>query len=134
MLNKLLIMIIITGGLAGFWYYNTTQVKLANYATKVQEQQNIMNAYETRDQEQQRAIESLQQNLQVQTQALTDMSRRQSEIQSEMNHYLDIFARHDLSRLANARPGMIELRVNNETKEVFDGIEADSNALANLDP
>ena len=43
-----------------------------------------------------------------------------------MNRYLDIFKRHSLTKLAAAKPGLIEPRVNKATKEVFDGIEQDS--------
>jgi len=50
-----------------------------------------------------------------------------------MSRYLDIFSRHNLSKLAAARPGLIETRVNNGTKEVFDALEADSAALDRLD-
>ena len=127
--SKILIVVVLSMGTAGFWYYSTTQIKLANYQTKIQEQQNLVNAFETRDQEQQRAIQALQDNLKLQTEALTAMSRRNAEIQSEMNRYLDIFKRHNLSKLASAKPGLVESRANNATKEVFDGIEADSNAL-----
>ena len=43
-----------------------------------------------------------------------------------MNRYLDIFKRHNLTKLAAAKPGLIEPRANKATKEVFDGIEEDS--------
>jgi len=128
-ISKILMIVVLVMGAVGFWYYSKTQVQLANYETKVQQQQNVMNAYETRDSEQQRAIQALQDNLILQTEALTTMSRRNAEIQSQMNHYLDIFKRHNLAKLASAKPGLVESRANKATKEVFDGIEADSNAL-----
>lgn len=90
-------------------------------------------AYEVRDQEQKLAIESLQNDFAVQTTALTDMQKKNNEIEGEMNRYLDIFKRHNLSKLAAAKPGMIEPRANNATKEVFDSIEADSRVIDNLD-
>ena len=49
-----------------------------------------------------------------------------------MNRYLDIFKRHNLSKLAAAKPGLIEKRVNNGTK-VFDSIEKDSRIIDSLD-
>jgi hypothetical protein len=51
----------------------------------------------------------------------------------EMNRYLDIFKRHNLSKLAAAKPGLIQTRVNNATKEVFDGIEQDSRDIDDAD-
>ena len=50
-----------------------------------------------------------------------------------MNRYLDIFKRHNLTKLAAAKPGLIETRVNNGTKEVFEGIEQDSRNIDSLD-
>ena len=50
-----------------------------------------------------------------------------------MNRYLDIFKRHNLTKLAAAKPGLIETRVNNATKEVFDGIEEDSRDIDSAD-
>ena len=49
-----------------------------------------------------------------------------------MAEYLDIFRRHNIAKLASAKPGMIELRFNNATKEVFDGIEEDSARISAL--
>ena len=48
---------------------------------------------------------------------------RNSIIEQERDRYLSIFRRHDLTRLARARPGLIEPRVNTGTSEVFRSIE-----------
>ncbi|MDB4726390.1 hypothetical protein OAF54_03045, partial [bacterium] len=55
------------------------------------------------------------------------------EAEREMNRYLGIFARHNLTKLAAAKPGLIETRVNRGTKDVFDSIENASRAIDNLD-
>ena len=95
--------------------------------------QSLNRAYELRDQEQKEAIESMQQDFEMQTRGLVELQSRNQEIQKEMNRYLDIFKRHNLSKLAAAKPGLIEKRVNNGTKEVFDGIEQDSRIIDSLD-
>ena len=51
----------------------------------------------------------------------------------EMNRYLDIFKRHDLTKLAAAKPGLIETRINKGTKDVFESIEKDSTNIDSLD-
>ena len=43
------------------------------------------------------------------------------------------FKRHNLTKLAAAKPGLIEPRANKATKEVFDGIEEDSRNIDDLD-
>ena len=90
-------------------------------------------AFELRDQEQKAAIESLQNDFKVQTEGLLAIQSRTQEIEAEMSRYLDIFKRHNLSKLAAAKPGLIETRVNNGTKDVFDSIEADSRSIDRLD-
>ena len=90
-------------------------------------------AFELRDQEQRAAIESLQNDFKTQTEGLLAIQSRNQEIEAEMSRYLDIFKRHNLSKLAAAKPGLIETRVNNGTKDVFDSIEADSRSIDRLD-
>ena len=64
---------------------------------------------------------------------MNNLSSRNAEIEGEMNRYLDIFRRHNLNQLAAAKPGLIEKRVNDGTKKVFDSIENDSKELDSLD-
>ena len=90
-------------------------------------------AFELRDQEQRAAIESLQNDFKMQTEGLLAIQSRNQEIEAEMSRYLDIFKRHNLSKLAAAKPGLIETRVNNGTKEVFESIEQDSRNIDSLD-
>ncbi len=121
-MNQLLIGIIIMLGIGGYFLYvQNENLKAENLA------------YEVRDAQQKEAIESLQNDFALQTTALTDMQKKNNEIEGEMNRYLDIFKRHNLSKLAAAKPGMIEPRANNATKEVFDSIEADSRVIDSLD-
>ncbi len=86
-------------------------------------------AYELQEQ----TIETLQSDFALQGQSILELQSKNQEIQLEMNRYLDIFKRHNLTRLAAAKPGLIETRVNKATKEVFDGIEQDSRDIDNAD-
>ena len=90
-------------------------------------------AFELRNQEQKLAIESLQNDFTLQTDSLLEIQSRNQEIQQEMSRYLDIFKRHNLTKLAAAKPGLIEPRVNKGTKDVFDSIEEDSRSIDSLD-
>ena len=90
-------------------------------------------AFELRNQEQKLAIESLQNDFTMQTEGLLALQSRNQEIEAEMNRYLDIFKRHDLSKLAAAKPGLKEPRVNNGTKDVFNRIEEASRNIDGLD-
>ena len=54
-------------------------------------------------------------------------------MQAEMDDYLSIFKRHNLTKLARAKPGLIEPRINNGTQKVFRAIEQDSQEVENAD-
>ena len=121
--------IIAAMGLAGFMYYNFSVVPMKN---KLEEQTKVILAQDLRDQEQKATIESIQNNLQKTTQALGGLQIKNQQYEMQMSEYMDIFRRHNIAKLASAKPGMIELRINNATKEVFDAIENDSSRISTL--
>jgi len=84
--------------------------------------------------EQQQAMDAMRENFERQGRALNQLTARNAEIEQDMNRYLDIFRRHNLNQLAEARPGLVETRVNNGTKQVFEDIENDSREISNLNP
>ena len=107
--------------LSGFLYYQNQKLSALNQA------------FDLRDQEQKATIQTLQKDFALQTQGLLNLQNKNQEIELEMSRYLDIFKRHNLSKLAAAKPGLIETRVNNGTKEVFESIEQDSRNIHSLD-
>ena len=121
-MNQLLIGIILIMGFLGYGLYIENENLKAENA-----------AYVLRDKEQDAAIAQLQGDLELQGKGLQEMQARNAAIQGEMNRYLDIFKRHNLTKLAAAKPGLIEPRANKATKEVFDGIEEDSRNIDDLD-
>ena len=121
-MNQLFIGIIIAMALGGYFLYQQNEsLKIENLA------------FQVRDQEQAATIKAQQESFERQSSALNNMTARNAEIEGEMNRYLDIFKRHNLNKLAIAKPGLIEKRVNDGTKKVFETIEEDSKALDNLD-
>lgn len=75
------------------------------------------------DEQQKDTIASLEKDLEDQRVAITELNTRVSDIKKERDNYLSIFRRHDLTKLSIAKPGLIEPRINNGTKEVFEDIE-----------
>ncbi len=114
--------LIVALGLGGWFLYNQN-ITLKNENT----------ALNFAVEEQKQTIAAVQQAYETQGKALNNLSSRNAEIEGEMNRYLDIFRRHNLNQLAAAKPGLIETRVNNGTKKVFDSIENDSKELDSLD-
>ena len=121
-MQQMLIGIILVLGLGSYYLYNQNQVLSAN---------NL--ALEGAVAEQQAAMNVMKENFEKQGKALNNLASRNAQIEQEMNSYLDIFRRHNLNQLAIAKPGMIEKRVNNATKQVFESIENDSKELDSLD-
>ena len=112
---------IIASGLC-YYLYQENQKLLGN-----------VKSLEVAVQTQEQTIKQLQSDFTLQGESLLELQSKNQKIQLEMNRYLDIFKRHNLTRLAAAKPGLIEKRVNSATKEVFDGIEKDSRDIDNAD-
>jgi len=121
-MNQFFMAIILVLGLGSWYLWNENQTLKEN---------NIK--LEGAIQMQEEAISSLQNDFALQTGKLNDLQKKSQEAQQEMNRYLDIFKRHNLTKLAAAKPGLIETRANKATKEVFDGIEQDSRDIDNAD-
>ena len=121
-MSKVLIGIILVMGIGSYFLYNQYEaVKAENMA--------LTFAVE----EQKKTIEVIKENFERQGKALNNLTARNAEIEGEMTRYLDIFKRHNLNKLAIAKPGLIEKRVNDGTAKIFITIENDSKILDNLD-
>ena len=121
-MNQLLIGIILVLSLGSYYLYQQNQVLSAN---------NI--ALEGAVATQEAAIKNMQNDFALQTQQLGDLQKKSQEAQLEMNRYLDIFKRHNLTKLASAKPGLLEPKINKGTKNVFESIEAISRTIDSLD-
>ena len=121
-MSKVLMGIILVMGIGSYFLYNQYEsVKAENVA--------LTFAVE----EQKKTIEVIKENFERQGKALNNLTARNAEIEGEMTRYLDIFKRHNLNKLAIAKPGLIEKRVNDGTAKIFITIENDSKMLDNLD-
>ncbi len=130
-MSKIFIGVISALVVSGFLYYQFAVIPMKN---KLEEQAKVILAQDLRDQEQKATISAIQENLEKTTAAMNTLQQANQQYESEMNEYLDIFRRHNLAKLASARPGQIEAQANQRTKEVFDAIEAVSQSISNPTP
>lgn len=121
-MQQFFIAIILVLGLASYWLYNENQTLTANNYK-----------LELAVEEQKRTMEVMKEQYERQGKALQNMSRKNAEIEQEKAEYLAIFSRHNLDLLALKKPGMIELRMNNASAAVMEGMENDTKELFNLD-
>jgi len=135
MIKMLPIMVMVAG--AGYAYH-TTVVSQKDAAIAQLESNNTIlkeniSKMETAFETEKATRERAEQNLQAQLKAVGELTEKANAMQAEMDDYLSIFKRHNLTKLARAKPGMIEPRINNGTLEVFRAIEEASREVENAD-
>lgn len=130
-MSKIFIGIISALVVSGFLYYQFAVIPMKN---KLEEQAKVILAQDLRDKEQKATISAITENLEKTTAAMNDLQKANQQYESEMSEYLDIFRRHNIAKIASARPGQIEAQANQRTKEVFDAIEAISESISNPTP
>ena len=120
-MQQMLITLILVLGLGSWYLYNQNETLKDNN-----------NKLEYALEEQTQAMTALRESYEKQGQSLMNMARKNAEIEQEKAEYLEIFSRHNLDLLALKKPGMIELRMNNASELVMEGIEDDTEELYNL--
>lgn len=120
-MQQMLITIILVLGLGSWYLYNENQTLTAN---------NQKLEYAVEEQKQTMAI--MKESYEKQGKALMNMTRVNAQIEQEKAEYLAIFSKHNLDLLALKKPGMIELRFNNASEAVMEGLEDDTKKLYSI--
>lgn len=121
-MNQLFIGIILVLGLGSWYLWNENQTLAAN---------NVKLEFAV--EEQKAAFNAMKESYEKQGKSLQNLQRANARIEAEKDQYLEIFRKHNLDKLALVKPGLIETRVNNGTKAVFEDIENDTKNISNLD-
>lgn len=121
MFNQLFIGIILVLGLGGYWLYSENQTLKEN-SVKL----------EAAVAEQKATMAAIQESYERQAESLLNMTRANQQIEAERDQYLAIFKRHNVNKLAIAKPGLIENSFNKGTAKVFEDIENDSKTISDL--
>ena len=120
-MQQLLIGMLVLLGIGSYFLYTQNQTLTAN---------NIK--LEAAVEEQKQAMAVMKEQYEKQGKALMNMSRQNAQIEKEKAEYLAIFSRHNLDLLALKKPGLIELRFNDASEKVMEGLEDDTEELYNL--
>jgi uncharacterized protein HemX len=114
-MNSIILTLILTALVSGggYVYFKYTQKKIENLTSEniVLKGQNIALTREKENTE--KALQNLGQRLQ-----------QSEEYQEE---FIRILQRHDLTKLAMSKPGLIEKRINDATQNLLEEFESDSN-------
>lgn len=126
---KFLPLIPILGGAA----YAMHIVILDDYKDQVRdltvENQNLsqrVDAQQFQIEEQLATIKTMQEDFKNQEETIIKLQSENNTISSERDQYLSIFKRHDMVKLSLAMPGMMENRINDGTKEIFETLTKDT--------
>jgi len=133
---KMLPVIILVGALAygAHWFIvNEKDNRINQLQSSVD--QLVMNnvALQAAAEQNEATIRSMESQMAAQIAQIGALSDVNNQIQKERDEYLSIFRKHDLTKLARAKPGLIETRINKGTAEVFRQIEEDSKEMRKND-
>ena len=128
-MSKILLGVIGAMAVSGyaFYYLSVVPMKVEN---KELFEENT--AFELAIKEQQETIRRIEENIEKTKESLNKLTKQNQQYEQEQAEFLDIFRRHNLAQLASAKPGLITIRANKRTQEVFDAIEADSKRISSL--
>lgn len=122
-----LVLLFAGAGYAAHWFIvNQLDLQITQLQSDVRQYQAQNVALQSAAEINEQTIRSLEENGRQQIEQMSTLTNANQQLQSEKDEYLSIFRRHDLQRLALARPGLIEPRINNGTQEVFRQMEEDS--------
>ena len=112
---------IIGGAIFGAkYYYDSTKATIQRLSAEKA-------ILDTALEQQTASINAMQEQMERQNELNTELQANLQEANSGLNEMRSKFARHDLTRLAIAKPGLIQTRINNGTDEVFREIEENTN-------
>jgi chromosome segregation ATPase len=131
----ILLFVIALGG--GYAYHQVTVSGLegqvvqleANNRTLKENQVQMEQAVKTA----QESLRAAEENAKKSEAAMSSLTARNNELQREKDNAMKIFKDHNLTRLARAKPGMIEKRMNAKTEQVFRDLENDTKELMDVD-
>jgi hypothetical protein len=131
----ILVFLMAAGG--GYAYHTTTVAKLesavvqleANNRTLKENQVQMELAVQTA----QASLKAAEAQAKAQGEAMNELALKNNALLAEKNNAMKIFKDHNLTRLARAKPGMIEKRANNQTASVFRSLENDTKELMDAD-
>ena len=128
-MSKILLGVIGAMAVSGyaFYYLSVVPMKVEN---KELFEENT--AFELAMKEQAETIRRIEENIEKTKESLNKLTKQNQQYEQEQAEFLDIFRRHNLAQLASAKPGLITIRANKRTQEVFDAIEADSKRISSL--
>lgn len=109
-----IILVVVLAGSAAYFKYSQDRIAEANQKVAAQT---------ARAESAEANLEFMQESLARQQRNLGKLADESVIIRKEQQETINIFSEHDIQKLAEAKPGLIELRVNRGTERVFNQLE-----------
>lgn len=134
-IKMLPIILLLCGG--GYTYHNMKVTELSSVITQKEKAIVILETNQEKlleaEAKNRKALETMQADLEKQRQAFTNLSTQHAQLAKERDEYMSVFRKHDLTKLARLKPGLIEPRINKGTEAVFRQVEEDSREVDQAD-
>jgi len=118
-------------------YHKTTITALENRLADLQSEVDFTRAenvaLQTAAQTNEATIRSLEAKSAQQAQQMGVLTQNNQQLSSERDEFMSIFKRHNLTKLARSKPGLIEPRINSGTHRVLETIMEDTRELDQAD-
>lgn len=135
---KIILLMASLGAIGGAYSYH--QVTVSNYESSISRLESNNKTLKDNNINLQQAAENnaakvneLVERQRVSQEQVRELTNRNQELDEEKKKYMRIFSEHNLTRLARAKPGLIESRVNKATASIFREVEQDSKEIQNAD-
>lgn len=114
-----LVFIIFSMSGLGYWYYQDSQTRIE---TLRENNAQLEVAVETNV----RTIDNMVEQAELNQKRITELSKSLRDAEQYNSELRRLFQEHNLTLLAEEKPGLIERRINDATNEVFDSIMRDT--------
>ena len=118
-------------------YHKTTITALENRLADLQAEVDFTRAenvaLQTAAQTNEATIRSLEAKSAQQAQQMGVLTQNNQKLSSERDEFMSIFKKHNLTKLARSKPGLIEPRINSGTHRVLETIMEDTRELDQAD-
>ena len=115
----LIIVLGLVGGVVygGFYYYKDTQARIAILTENSAKLEQATNT-------QKQTIDTLVEDAEKYRELNKDLNIKLESANDYKNELIGKLRKHDLSRLSQQKPGLVEKRINNGTKKLFESFES----------
>lgn len=122
--------IILSAAYAAHWFIvKQKDAQLGKLTTQVETLTAHNQAMSFAAEENESTINSLVEKNRQQQLAFHDLTEKNNKLAAQRDQYMSIFKQHNLTKLARAKPGLIETRANKATELVFSTLEKNSREL-----